>query len=161
MYIYILLVLAAVALDQASKLFITSKLSLGSSADFLPGFLSFTYIRNKGAAFGMLEGARIFFIALTVAVIAGIITYVVKHRPNSLLEKLALCFIVGGAIGNFIDRIYFGYVRDFIKTEFMEFPVFNIADCFVCIGAGLYIIHSVRDFFNNKKEDSENETESN
>ena len=61
-------------------------------------------------------------------------------KPQSALEKTALAFITGGAIGNFIDRVCLGYVRDFIETAFMDFPVFNVADSFVCIGAVLYII---------------------
>ena len=160
MYIYIILALAAVALDQISKILITSKLALSQTEEFIPGFISFTYIRNEGAAFGMLEGARVFFIILTIVVLALLILYVKKARPQSKLEKLALCFITGGAIGNFIDRIYFGYVRDFIRTDFMDFPVFNIADCFVCIGAGLYILYSVMDLFKQKKEDLNHESES-
>ena len=78
-------------------------------------------------------------------------------RPRSPLEKWALCFIAGGAIGNFIDRAAFGYVRDFILLEFIEFPVFNIADCFVCIGAGLYILYALLDIPSKKEEKQEND----
>ena len=66
-------------------------------------------------------------------------------RPQSRLEKWALALIAGGAVGNFIDRAWLGFVRDFIMVEFIDFPVFNIADCFVCIGAGLYILYALLD----------------
>lgn len=157
MYIYVILTLLAIALDQISKILITSNLELYRIKEFIPGFLSLTYIRNEGAAFGMLKGARVFFIILTVVVIVALIVYVKKTRPASKLEKLALSFISGGAIGNFIDRVLFGYVRDFIMTDFMDFPVFNIADCFVCIGASLYMLYALSDFFPKKKKEEGHE----
>ena len=78
---------------------------------------------------------------LTVIVLIAAIVYIVKMRPQSVCEKLALAFIAGGAVGNFIDRAYLGYVRDFLSVDFIDFPVFNIADCFVCVGATLYVIY--------------------
>ena len=157
MYIYIVLALIAVALDQISKILITSNLRLYEIREFIPKFLSLTYIRNEGAAFGMLKGARVFFIILTVAVIAALIVYIKKSRPTSKLEMLSLSFIAGGAMGNFIDRVLFGYVRDFIMTDFMDVPVFNIADCFVCIGAGLYILYALSDVFPKKEKEEAHE----
>ena len=150
MIIYILAALLIIAFDQVSKILITSSFTLGQVKNILSGILSFTYIRNEGAAFGILQGARVFFIAITIIVLAGAVYYIVKMRPQSPIEKTALCFIAGGAIGNFIDRAYFGYVRDFILLEFIDFPVFNIADCFVCIGAGLYILYAFSDLFAKK-----------
>ena len=96
-----------------------------------------------------------FFIIITVAVLLGAAFYIIKARPQALLEKWALCFILGGALGNFIDRAFLGYVRDFILVEFIDFPVFNIADCFVCVGAGLYILYALSDIF--KKKDISND----
>ena len=153
MLIYILISLLIVALDQISKVIITTHFSLGEQVSIIKGILSFTYIQNEGAAFGMLQGARVFFIVLTVVVLIGAAYYIVKMRPRSILEKTALFFILGGAVGNFIDRAAFGYVRDFIMTDFMDFPVFNIADCFVCIGAGLYILFTLLDLFHSKREE--------
>lgn len=152
MAIYIVISLFIIALDQISKVLIVSHFSLGQSKSVIRGILSFTYVRNEGAAFGMLQGARVFFIILTVVVLIGAIYYVVKMRPQSRLEMTALSFIAGGAIGNLIDRAAFGYVRDFIMTDFMNFPVFNIADCFVCIGAGLYILYALLDFSHKSEE---------
>lgn len=152
MAIYIIIALFIIALDQFSKILITSSFALGQEKNVIKGVLSFTYVRNEGAAFGILQGARVFFIILTVVILIGAIYYIVKMRPSSRLEKMALSFIAGGAIGNFIDRALFGYVRDFIMTDFIDFPVFNIADCFVCIGAGLYILYALLDFSHSEEK---------
>lgn len=147
---YIISAILIIVLDQASKILTTMFFDLGEVKTVIPHILSFTYIRNEGAAFGIFQGARFFFIAATVAVLLCAIYYIVKMRPRSRLEKWALCFIAGGAVGNLIDRAAFGYVRDFIMVEFIDFPVFNIADCFVCIGAGLYILYAFADIFAKK-----------
>lgn len=147
--LYIFIFIFIIALDQISKLFITSAFSLGQEKVIIPKILSFTYVRNEGAAFGLFSGARIFFIIFTIIVLLGAVYYIVKMRPRSPLEKTALSFIAGGAVGNFIDRAAFGFVRDFIMTTFIDFPVFNVADCFVCIGAALYVFYA---FLDTKRE---------
>ena len=154
MIIYILAAFLIIALDQISKFLTTYYFDLGEVKNIIPNILSFTYIQNEGAAFGILQGARVFFIIITIVVFLCAIYYIVKMHPQSLLEKWALCFISGGAIGNFIDRAAFGYVRDFILLDFIDFPVFNIADCFVCIGAGLYILYAFSDIFTKKEENN-------
>ena len=106
----------------------------------IKGFFSLTYTQNRGAAFGMLQGARVFFIILTVAIFVLAYFYFRKNKPSGVLEKLAISFIAGGALGNFIDRAFLSYVRDFLSADFIDFPIFNIADCFICIGAALYIL---------------------
>ena len=145
MAIYIFIFFLIILFDQITKYILTASFFLGEEKSIIPGILSFNYIQNKGAAFGMLEGARVFFIILTVLIFIGAIYYIVKMRPVSRLEKTALCFIGGGAIGNFIDRLFLGYVRDFIRVDFIDFPIFNIADCFVTIGAALYILYAFTD----------------
>ena len=154
MALYTVIFLLIIVFDQITKVMITSSLSLGESRTIIKGILDFTYVENRGAAFGMLQGARVFFIILTVLVVAALIVYLVKMRPSSPLEKTALSFLAGGAIGNFIDRLVLSYVRDFIEVTFIDFPVFNIADCFVCIGAGLYILYTILDISRNKDEKS-------
>lgn len=148
--IYILSAILIIALDQITKILTVKNLRFGEVKEIIPNILSFTYVKNEGAAFGILQGARIFFIVLTIIVLIGAIYYIVKMRPTSRLEKWALALIAGGAVGNFIDRAYFGFVRDFIMVEFIDFPVFNIADCFVCIGAGLYILYALLDMLKGK-----------
>lgn len=153
--IYILISILIIVFDQITKLMTTKSLSLGEVFPVIPHVLSFTYVKNEGAAFGILQGARVFFILITIVIFVLAIYYVVKMRPQSRLEKLALSFIAGGALGNFIDRAFLGFVRDFIMTEFIDFPVFNIADCFVCIGAGLYILYAFLDMKPKGKEQNE------
>ena len=154
MVLYIAVFLLIIALDQVSKYLITSNFDLYDSVTVIKGILNFTYVRNKGAAFGMLQGARVFFIILTVVIFTALIIYLIKARPKSTLEKIALSFIAGGAIGNFIDRVYLSYVRDFIEVTFIDFPVFNVADCFVCIGAGLYILYTIMDMIKAKNKEA-------
>ena len=141
MLIYTIIAALIIAADQVSKIFLAQALKSGRHINVIPKILSLVYVENRGAAFGILQGARIFFIVLTVIVLIAAIVYIVKMRPQSVGEKLALAFIAGGAVGNFIDRAYLGYVRDFLSVDFIDFPVFNIADCFVCVGAALYVIY--------------------
>lgn len=155
MVLYLAIFFAIIALDQISKVMITSSFSAYQGTTVIKGILDFTYVRNEGAAFGMLQGARVFFIIITLAAVAAAVIYIVKARPSSPLERTALAFISGGAIGNFIDRVVLGYVRDFIEVTFIDFPVFNIADCFVCIGAGLYILYTLIDAFKAKVKTDE------
>ncbi len=153
MVLYLAIFFAIIILDQISKFMITSSFSVGQGTEIIKGVLDFVYVRNEGAAFGMLQGARVFFIVITLAAITAAVIYILKARPKSALELLALAFISGGAIGNFIDRLILGYVRDFIAVTFIDFPVFNIADCFVCIGAGLYILYTLLDTVKAKNKD--------
>ncbi len=153
MVLYIAIFLLIIALDQISKHLVTSHFSLGEGKCIIEGVLDFTYVQNRGAAFGLLQGARVFFIILTVVIFAALVIYLYKARLTSPLEKTALAFIAGGAIGNFIDRLVLGYVRDFIEVTFIDFPVFNVADCFVCIGAGLYILYTFLDMKRKNKDE--------
>ena len=157
--IYIITAILIIVFDQITKVLTTNFFSLGEVKNIIPGILSFTYIRNEGAAFGILQGARFFFLIITVVIFFGVLFYIIKSHPHSRLEKWALCFMAGGAAGNFIDRLFLGYVRDFILVDFIDFPVFNIADCFVCIGAGLYILYAFSDMFKKKEEPDDKLTE--
>ena len=143
MIIYFIIGALIVALDQASKICITRNFELGQQRILLDKILSFVYVQNKGAAFGIMQGGRIFFIAVTAVVFIAAAIYLWKNKPQNILEKLAFSFIGGGALGNLIDRIYLGYVRDFISADFIDFPVFNVADCFVCVGAALYLVYII------------------
>lgn len=147
MVLYLVIFLLIVVFDLVTKSMIASSFSLGQTKNIIKGILDFTYVRNEGAAFGMLQGARVFFIILTVVVAVLLVVYLIKAKPTSPLEKTAISFIAGGAIGNFFDRVFLGYVRDFIAVKFIDFPVFNVADCFVCIGAGLFILYTILDAF--------------
>ena len=139
MILYTFISIAIILLDQITKIF---ALHLKGSAgrELIHGVLSLVYVENRGAAFGMLQGARIFFIVITAIVFIGGFVYFKKNPLKNALSKTAVAFVAGGALGNFIDRVFLGYVRDFICTDFISFPVVNIADCFVCVGAALFVL---------------------
>src|SRR5699024_4127097 len=97
-------------------------------------FFSFTYVENRGAAFGILQNQRWLFIILTVLICVGMFYYLYTSKNISLILRIAMSLILGGAIGNLIDRIKNGFVVDMFHFTFIDFPVFNVADCFVVVG---------------------------
>lgn len=156
MLIWILIMIGSVLLDQISKLLVDSFLSREESLDIIGGVLRFTYVENDGAAFGMLGDHRWVFMILSVLGIAAVLFYMWRYRPESKLACIALSFIVGGGVGNMIDRVRLGYVIDFI--DFCAFPnlwmwVFNIADSFVCVGAGMLIFYLIMDIIKEGKHE--------
>ena len=124
-----------VAADQITKYLTVALIPLYSRVDFIPGFLSLTYVQNTGAAWSMFEGMQwmfaLIFLVLTVAVLYE---YFKSPLPFTRFERWCIAAIYGGGLGNMIDRVRFGYVVDMIKTDFMNFPVFNVADCFITCG---------------------------
>ena len=138
--IWAVIVIGSVILDQWTKLLAVRDLMPIGSTVLLDGILGLRYVENTGAAFGMLKGQRWFFIILSTAAIIAISIYLVKCRKTvPPLLGISLAMIVGGGIGNQIDRIANGYVVDFLEFLFMDFAIFNVADCFVTVGAFLVI----------------------
>ena len=138
----ILFVILLVVLDQASKIYLTlvNKTS-PIDLEVIRGFFRITYTCNDGAAFSILKGKRVFFIIMTIVVVFLIFYYLLKNKVY-WVEKYSLLLIISGAVGNLIDRIMYGYVIDFLDFIIFgyDFPVFNIADSFITIGAiGLII----------------------
>ena len=149
---YVLMALGAAAmvgLDQLTKYWTVQNIPLGGQVPVWPGVFHLTHFRNTGMAFSLLEGARWLFLVLTAAVLAILIAAVAKRWLRHPLALAAVTFIVGGGVGNMIDRAALGYVVDMIEVEFMNFAVFNVADSFVCIGAALLVIWAI--FFDKKK----------
>lgn len=131
-----------IAMDQLSKSLAVNMLGqVGAVQSFIPHFIRFEYRENTGMAWGLLPNARVYFIIVTLILAAFLVFLLVRYRKLlPKLSKVALTVILSGAIGNLIDRIFLGYVRDFIAFDFVEFPVFNIADCCVTIGAVLLAV---------------------
>ncbi len=131
-----------IAMDQLSKSLAVNMLGqVGAVQSFIPHFIRFEYRENTGMAWGLLPNARVYFIIVTLILAAFLVFLLVRYRKLlPKLSKVALTVILSGAIGNLIDRIFLGYVRDFIAFDFIEFPVFNIADCCVTIGAVLLAV---------------------
>ena len=144
---YALFSAAVVALDQVTKYLTVANIALFADVPFIPGLLQLTYVRNTGAAFSSFEGQQWLF-AIVFVIFTGIIfyEYFKKPMPFSRFERWCIAAIYGGGLGNMIDRIRLGYVVDMIETTFMEFPVFNVADCFITCGCILMMVSLI--FFN-------------
>lgn len=133
--------LLVLTLDVLTKFIVKGTLAVtGQSVPVLPGVLSFRYVENVGAAFSMGEGFGTLFALLACAVTIGIAVYLRKAPEVSKLEVLGLGLMAGGAIGNAIDRVALGFVVDFIATDFIDFPVFNVADIGITVGVALAFI---------------------
>ena len=144
---YILFILAVVALDQWTKWIVVENIPLFGSVDFWPGVLSWTYTKNTGAAWSMLEGQRwLFVLIFAVLTVVLLLEHFKFHMPFTTLERWLIASVYAGGLGNVIDRVRLGYVVDMIHTDFMNFPVFNVADCFISCGCILLMLHLV--FFN-------------
>lgn len=129
------------ALDQITKLIAINVLKPLNSVDFIKGVLGFTYVENKGIAFGLFQDKLYIFLPLSL-VIVGICIYIFfKYRKENKLFDTSLMLVISGATGNIIDKFIYGYVVDFIEFKFIDFPVFNVADICVCTGACLLIIY--------------------
>ena len=148
----IVTVLLSVAADQLTKLAAVRLLKPGS-VTALPGVLDFTYVENRGAAFGILADHRWVFLVLSAAAIAAIFAYIIISKPRSRLLLISLGLIAGGGIGNMIDRVRLGYVVDFIDVTFVKFYVFNIADSCVCVGCALLILWMILSERADRKEE--------
>ena len=144
---YVLFTVAVVAADQWTKYLTVSNIALYQDIDFIPGFLGLTYVQNTGAAFSSFEGQQWLF-ALIFAVFTVLIVWEAIHKtlPFSALERWCVAAIYAGGLGNMIDRIRLGYVIDMIEVEFIDFPVFNVADCFITCGCFAMIFSLL--FFN-------------
>ena len=151
---YILMVLfaaAAVVLDQWTKYLTVANIPLHSRVPFWDGLFHFTYVQNTGAAFSSFLGQQWLF-ALIFLVFTAVLIYELKKNTMGFLpfERWCLAAIWAGGLGNMIDRVRLGYVVDMIEVEFIRFPVFNVADCFITCGCVLLIAHLVlfnREFF--------------
>lgn len=152
MALYVLLMIVIIVVDQASKYVAQFGLEKVGSVEAIPGILDFTLVHNKGAAFGIMSEHRWVFISLTIVVILLMLFYFVKNREIVHWTcRVSSVLIVGGGIGNLIDRIALGYVIDFIDiSPLFEFAVFNIADSCVSVGGALLCVYIL--FFNEKDE---------
>lgn len=145
------MIILIVAFDQITKYIAKTNLSDTKAVAFIPKIAQFRYAENTGMAFSMLSGARWIFIALTILVCTLILLYLFSSKCKNLWVYWSLAVVVSGGIGNLIDRICFGYVVDFIEPVFMNFAIFNIADCAVTCGAVVLIGYLLLDLFKKEK----------
>ena len=154
--IYCIFAALIVGADQLTKLLVLANIPLYSFREAIPGLFHLTYVQNFGAAFSSFQGMRWMFVAL-FAVLTGVLLYEYfkKPMPFSKFERWCIAAVYGGGLGNMIDRVRLGYVVDMIEVEFIRFPVFNVADCFITCGCVLLIAHLVlfnREFWKDEKK---------
>lgn len=145
----IFLPMILVVIDQITKYFAVRDLKGSESISIIGDFLNLTYVENRGAAFGIFQDQRLFFIVMTGLVLVFIIAlFIFKGHSMTRPAKCSLYLIVGGALGNFIDRVRLGYVIDFIDVKFgdiYDFPVFNVADMALVIGTAVLMVLIITD----------------
>ena len=153
--ISIIVIAFSVIFDQLTKLTVVKLLELGESVEVIPGVFNFTYIHNRGAAFGMLDEHRWVFMVISTVAIVAILVYLFKFAPKSNLLRIGLSLVVGGGIGNMIDRVALGYVVDFLDFCAFDFWVwiFNVADACVCVGAGVIALYFIIDIVKEEREE--------
>lgn len=140
MILYLLIIILIVAADQLTKIWAVNALQEISTLPVIQDVFHFTYVENRGAAFGMLADQRWIFMVLSVLGIGALILWMLTDKTLKTPMKLLLAMIIGGGIGNMIDRVRLGYVIDFIDCRFIDFYVFNVADSFVTVGCFLFVI---------------------
>ena len=132
---------ALLALDQWFKHWITVNLPLGETRPFLPGFMQLRTVHNYGAAWSSFSGMRWLLVAVTCCIVLAVAAAMIRRTVRHPFGVAAGFLIISGGLGNIIDRVRLGYVVDMIETTFMEFPVFNVADCFITCGCILLMVH--------------------
>lgn len=139
--LYLLLAALIIAGDQAVKHWAALNLQDQGSVGFIPGLINFFYAENTGAAFSMLREMRWLFIGVSL-IAAGVIVYIIlAKKVRSVWGLIPLSMVLGGAIGNLIDRIFVGYVVDMFEFAFVRFAIFNVADMFITVGGVLFCIY--------------------
>ena len=148
MWLVLAIVAVTIIVDQLTKFLVVKYMTLGQSISVIDNFLYITSHRNEGAAWGILQGKMIFFYVVTLVVIGLVILWIRKlDIEKEKLLVIALSLILGGALGNFIDRVMYQHVVDFINTYIFgyDFPIFNIADSALCIGVFLMAVDAILD----------------
>lgn len=142
----IIISIILLCIDQISKLLVVNLLTKTDSITIIKNFFYLTYINNDGAAFSILVGKRIFLILIAVLVIVMLISYIKKNNIQNKLELVSISLIIGGSLGNLMDRVVRGYVIDFLDFKIFNynFPIFNLADTFIVIGVILLLLKEIR-----------------
>ncbi|MBO5273731.1 MAG: signal peptidase II [Clostridia bacterium] len=147
----LVIIAAVIVIDQVTKQLAVVHLMPIRDFPLIEDVLHLTYSENRGAAFSMLENHRwVFLITSTVAIVVILVGMIIYRKKLNLPLAVSLSFIVGGGIGNMIDRLALGYVVDFINVELINFAIFNAADSFICVGAAIMLIYMI--FFDGKNE---------
>ncbi len=161
-FITVLVAILCLTADYLSKSWARATLEVGQSQQFIPGLLNFTLTSNTGAAFSLGAGNGGFMFMLAMLMTGLITAWIIKRElsndPPTNLERIGLGCILGGAIGNLVDRFFLGRVTDFLEFAFMTFPVFNVADSLIDIGIGLMVIAALTQARKSDESGSESKT---
>ena len=145
----LIVIALVVLLDRITKILVVNNMTENMSIPIIKGVFHLTYILNPGAAFGMLEHNRVFFITLTVIILACSVIFRKKLKQEEPMIQYGAALFLGGAVGNLIDRIQTGLVVDFF--DFRVWPIFNVADIAICVGVGLIVWSVMREESRKKK----------
>lgn len=149
----VLIIILGLILDRCTKVWALNNLSKVPEIVLVKDFFSFSYLENRGAAFGIFQNKLLFLTLITFIVMLAIVYYLIRYKPNSKLLRISLALILSGAIGNLIDRVGYKYVVDFIMIHYKDvyyFPTFNVADMLVVIGTVLLAIYLMKEENNGK-----------
>ncbi|WP_279095355.1 signal peptidase II [Lactobacillus taiwanensis] len=141
--LYLIISLLVVIADQVLKSYIVSNFKIGEEKTVISGILSFTYLQNDGAAWNIFSGQIVLFYLISIAAIAVVIYYLFNPRYKNGLFDTGLALVLGGIIGNFIDRLHLKYVIDMLQLDFINFNIFNVADSAITIGIILVFIYLI------------------
>lgn len=159
---YLAVIALVIGLDQLTKWLAVKYLSPLDTLPLWENVLHLTYLENRGAAFGMLADRRAVFMVVSTVGILAFLVYLFAKREKNVLFDLGIAFVIGGGIGNMIDRIALGYVVDFIDFTLIDFAIFNGADSFVCVGAAMMLLSLlldvIREMRSKKTDPPEEET---
>ena len=158
MLIWLMIIAGIIFLDQLSKWLTVINLGLHETFPLIEGVFHFTYVRNTGAAFSLFDKPeeRWIFMSISTVAIIALAIYLWYNRKGSKLLCVALSFIIGGGIGNMVDRCILKYVIDMLDFRLINFAIFNVADSFVCVGVGLFALAVIlEEIENSKKEKAE------
>lgn len=139
--IYYLLAALLIIIDQITKWNIVQNFELYQEKVIVPGFFSLFYIQNEGAAWGIFQGKMVFFYLVTLIVVGYLVYMFQQEKNKTKLVGISFALILSGAIGNFIDRLLNGYVVDMFRLDFINFPIFNVADVCLTVGVVMMLIH--------------------
>lgn len=156
--IYLLISILIIIADQSVKYFVTALMGVGDTAFSVLNIFDITYVQNKGAAFSIMSGKVSLLSVISVVFCAAVVVYWIIKKPKHPLLCVSLAMIFAGAFGNGVDRIFRGFVVDYIRTLFIDFPVFNIADIAITIGAALLVLYVI--LFDKEDKNAENHIES-
>lgn len=154
--VWIIIAIILAAADQIIKYFVVSGMSVGETAFSVLNIFDITYLQNRGAAFSILSGRLSLLSLISVVFCVGAVIYWIRKKPEHPLLKTALVMMFSGALGNGIDRIFRGFVVDYISASFVSFPVFNLADICITVGAAFLAVYFI--WFDKEDKNAENNT---